>query len=78
MEFPVIVFLVVELNDLFAAAVVIAEENLVAHRVAGQIGLVDRVFNIIVFWRHRVFIPQHPVIRLIQQNNRAELLGIAY
>ena len=78
MELPVIVFPVIELDDLFAAAVVITEEDLVAHRVAGQIGFVNRIFDIVVFWGYPVFIPKDSIVSFIQQDDRAELLGIAY
>ena len=74
----VVVFFVVEGHDFRMAAVVIAEQHLIAQRIAGQKALVDGILQVIVFLRHPVAAAQRLVVPAVQHHHRAELLGVAH
>ena len=76
-QLVVVVFAIVELDDLGAAPVVVAQQRLVADGVAGQKAFVDRVFDVIVLLRDTVAAAR-AVVGGVQQNDRRELLRVAH
>ena len=74
-KLPVIVLLVIEINDLFMTAVVISKQDLVADGIAGEVRLVYGVFNIVVFLRNAVLFPEDLVVRRVQEYHRVQLTG---
>ena len=77
-QLVVVVFAIVELDDLGAAPVVVAQQRLVADGVAGQKAFVDRVFDVIVLLRDTVAAAQRAVVGRVQQNDGRELLRVAH
>ena len=75
-QLVVVVFAVVELDDLGTAPVVVAQQRLVADGVAGQKAFVDGVFDVIVLLRDAVAAAQRAVVGGVQQNDRRELLRV--
>ena len=70
--------MVVELDDFLVAAVMAAQQNFIADRVAGQEGLVDGIFPIVVLLGHMILFPQSLIGQLLQQDHRVQLLRVSH
>ena len=77
-ELTVVVLAVVEADDLLVAAIVLMQEYLVAHRVAGEKGLVCRVLYEVVLVGYVVGTPQCGIVRPIDHHDRRELGGVSH
>ena len=74
----VVIFAVVEVDDLLVAAVVIAQKHLVADGIAGQKALVDGVLDIIILVGHGVLAAQDFIVARVQHHHGAKLLRVAH
>ena len=74
----IVILLIIEFYDLRAAPVMIAQQHLVADRVARQIGFIDRIFTIVILIRHHILAAQPFVGGLIQQDHGIKLLRISH
>ena len=77
-QLVVVVFAVVELDDLGAAAVVVAQQRFVADGVAGEEALVDRVLDVVVLLRDAVAAAQGLVVGRVKYDDRRQLLRVAH
>ena len=75
-EFAVIVFPVVEADNLGMTAIMVMEQYFITDRITGKKRFVDGVLNIIVFLSNTVPLPENLIVLFIQQNDRLELLRV--
>ena len=78
MQAVVVIFAVVEVDDLPVAAVVVAQKHFVADGIAGQKALVDGVLDIIVLVGHGIFAAQDFIVARVQHHHGAKLLRVAH